>query len=175
MTQGMRQIEGYVLAGGESSRMGRDKAMLELDGVPLNVRAARLVDSIATGTTIVGAPERFNGLAWKVIADDSPGAGPLGGIATALRALRAARGLLDAAQPPGAHDARARPSSRPRLAQQKGNFDLPVRWNLHCGLQNAARIEASTDAVGQRIWAGKRGGQGKCAVPANELRAVASA
>jgi len=96
----MRQIEGYVLAGGESSRMGRDKAMLELDGVPLIVRAARLVDSIATGTTIVGAPERFNGLAWKVIADDTPGSGPLGGIATALRASEAAWNLVIACDLP---------------------------------------------------------------------------
>jgi molybdopterin-guanine dinucleotide biosynthesis protein A len=95
-----RQIGGFILAGGESSRMGRDKAMLELDGMPLIVRAARLVESIAVAPTIVGAPERFAELGWKVIPDDSPGSGPLGGIATALRASEAEWNLVIACDLP---------------------------------------------------------------------------
>jgi molybdopterin-guanine dinucleotide biosynthesis protein A len=76
---------GFVLAGGASSRMGRDKALLELDGCPLLVRAARLLESVVATVTIVGPPERLAGLGFPVVADDWPGAGPLGGIATALR------------------------------------------------------------------------------------------
>jgi len=79
-----RRVAGFILAGGESSRMGRDKALLELEGVSLIVRAARLVESIAGPPMIVGSPERFGALGWKTIADDFPGAGPLGGIATLL-------------------------------------------------------------------------------------------
>jgi molybdenum cofactor guanylyltransferase len=94
------QIGGFILAGGESSRMGRDKAMLELDGVPLVVRAARLAHAVAADPTIVGAPERFGALGWKAIADDFPGSGPLGGIATALGASDAEWNLVIACDLP---------------------------------------------------------------------------
>jgi len=66
--------------------MGRDKALLELHGVALVVRAARLVESVTRTPAIVGAPERLGGLGFAVIPDEWPGAGPLGGIATALHA-----------------------------------------------------------------------------------------
>src|SRR5271169_6341693 len=79
------QVGGFILAGGESSRMGRDKALLELNGETLIVRAAKLVE-LAVGTcAVVGDSVRLEGLALRVIEDDFPGAGPLGGIATALR------------------------------------------------------------------------------------------
>ena len=86
------RAEAFVLAGGESSRMGRDKALLELGGVPLIARAVKLCESVASECTIIGGAQagsgssgRFDGVASKVAADDFPGAGPLGGIATALR------------------------------------------------------------------------------------------
>jgi len=79
------QIAGFIMAGGESSRMGRDKALLRVDGVPLIVRTARLVESVAGPPTVVGNPETYSPLGLRVIGDDWPGAGPLGGIATALR------------------------------------------------------------------------------------------
>lgn len=75
---------GYVLAGGKSIRMGRDKALLRLDGVPLVVHAARLVQA-ATGTaTVVGSPEKYRSLGYPVVADSYSGAGPLAGIHAAL-------------------------------------------------------------------------------------------
>lgn len=87
MTEG--KVEGFILAGGESSRMGTDKALLELDGVPLIVREARLLETVVGAPTVVGYREEFGALGLRTIADDAPGAGPLGGIATALRAARA--------------------------------------------------------------------------------------
>jgi molybdopterin-guanine dinucleotide biosynthesis protein A len=82
----IERIGGFVLAGGQSSRMGCDKALLELGGVPLVVRAARLVESVARGATVIGRPDTFRAMKLHAVADDWPGAGPLGGIATALRA-----------------------------------------------------------------------------------------
>jgi molybdenum cofactor guanylyltransferase len=91
---------GFILAGGESSRMGRDKALLELDGVALVVRAARLVESVTRTPAIVGAPERLGGLGFAVIPDQWPGAGPLGGIATALHASQSTWNLIVACDLP---------------------------------------------------------------------------
>jgi len=79
------QIGGFILAGGESSRMGRDKALLEIDGVPMILRATRLMESVAGNSVIIGDSVRLEGLDLRIVADDFPGAGPLGGIATALR------------------------------------------------------------------------------------------
>jgi molybdenum cofactor guanylyltransferase len=94
------EIAGYVLAGGESARMGRDKALLEIGGEALVVRAARLVKSVAGNATVVGQPRVFQHLKLRAIADDWPSAGPLGGIATALRASEADWNLIVACDLP---------------------------------------------------------------------------
>ena len=96
----IEQIEGFILAGGESSRMGRDKALLELEGVALLVRTARVVESVAGPPTVVGNPESYRSLGLRVIGDDWPGAGPLGGIATALRVATAPWSLVVACDLP---------------------------------------------------------------------------
>jgi molybdopterin-guanine dinucleotide biosynthesis protein A len=78
------QVTGFVLAGGESSRMGRDKALLAIGGEPLVTRTAQLVESVAGEATVIGKPEVFRALGLRAASDDWPSAGPLGGIATAL-------------------------------------------------------------------------------------------
>jgi molybdopterin-guanine dinucleotide biosynthesis protein A len=78
-------ISTYILAGGQSSRMGRDKAMLAPGGTPLLLRTAALLAPLAGPPIIIGPPERYSALGYRVISDDAPSIGPLGGIATALR------------------------------------------------------------------------------------------
>ncbi|HEY4294075.1 molybdenum cofactor guanylyltransferase [Luteibacter sp.] len=71
-------IVGLVLAGGLSSRMGEDKAMLRIDGRSLLEMTIRtLWDAGAGGVAISGT--RAGG-----IPDRWPGAGPVGGIASAM-------------------------------------------------------------------------------------------
>lgn len=84
-------FDGAILAGGASSRMGRDKALIEIDGTPMvRIAATALADAGAARVFVVGgdAPAiEAAGLAW--VADDYPGEGPLGGVITALRAATA--------------------------------------------------------------------------------------
>src|SRR5271156_1985129 len=94
------QIAGFILAGGESTRMGRDKALVELGGEALIVRTARLVESVAGGATVIGDSAAYRSLGLRTIGDDWPGAGPLGGIATALRAASAPWSLVVACDLP---------------------------------------------------------------------------
>ncbi|MBI1738362.1 MAG: molybdenum cofactor guanylyltransferase [Acidobacteria bacterium] len=82
------QVQSFILSGGSSSRMGADKALLELAGQPLLLRAARLLDPLVASVTVIGDPARCAPLGLAVVPDDVPGLGPLGGIATALRISR---------------------------------------------------------------------------------------
>lgn len=64
--------------------MGRDKALLVLDGRTLLDRAAALLEPLTGPPTLIGSAERYAGGGWRVVADEVAGLGPLGGIATAL-------------------------------------------------------------------------------------------
>ena len=87
----MIETAGFVLAGGRSSRMGRDKSLLELDGEALVARAARRVEAAAGCVAIVGDLARHGHFGWPVVADLRPGEGPLAGIEAALASPHAAR------------------------------------------------------------------------------------
>jgi molybdopterin-guanine dinucleotide biosynthesis protein A len=89
-------IGSFILAGGASTRMGGDKSLLELAGETLIARTLHLLERCRLQPTMVGPREKFAGLALgaPVVADDSPGLGPLGGIATALRHTRKSWNLI---------------------------------------------------------------------------------
>lgn len=75
---------GFVLVGGRSSRMGRDKALLSYRGATLVESIARKVQHASGDVTLIGPPERYGALGHRVIPDRIPGSGPLGGVFTAL-------------------------------------------------------------------------------------------
>jgi molybdenum cofactor guanylyltransferase len=82
-----------ILAGGLSRRMGRDKAWLEFDGVPLVEHVARRVLPLASELVFsINNPDRFDPLLRslpiraQLIADQESGHGPLAGIAAGLGA-----------------------------------------------------------------------------------------
>lgn len=80
-------VSAAVMAGGRSSRFGRDKALLLLDGEPLLARAVRLLAPLTDDVLVLGPADRASVAPnAQVVQDGVPGIGPLGGIATALRA-----------------------------------------------------------------------------------------
>lgn len=90
------QISAAILAGGASSRMGRNKAFMMLDGTPLIARVAAPLCEVMqrsrgigellliTNTPAEYAVRELPQASWRVHTDVVPGAGPLGGIYTAL-------------------------------------------------------------------------------------------
>ena len=91
---------GFVLVGGRSSRMGRDKALLQWHGTPLAQHVAQAVRQAAGSVVLIGDPSRYGGLGYEVRADERPGLGPAGGVATALRLGRAEWNLIVACDMP---------------------------------------------------------------------------
>jgi len=95
-----RLFEGFVLAGGRSSRMGRDKALLPLDGSTLLEQIAARVRAAAGSVTLIGPPERYSGLGLPVAADLIEDCGPIGGVYTALKISPAPWNLVVACDMP---------------------------------------------------------------------------
>ena len=86
--RGVEGATGAVLCGGGSRRMGRDKAVIVVAGETLLARAARTLSGVFDEVLVVGREAPPPGLPPHVraLADERPGLGPLGGIATALAA-----------------------------------------------------------------------------------------
>jgi molybdenum cofactor guanylyltransferase len=78
---------GYVLAGGGSTRFGRDKALVEIGGAPLLLRMRSLLGDISDITkkvNVIADPHKYAALGITGISDRWEGQGPLAGIITAL-------------------------------------------------------------------------------------------
>jgi molybdopterin-guanine dinucleotide biosynthesis protein A len=79
-----------ILAGGKSIRMGRDKAFLKIDKIPLIKRQVRLLKRHFKKIFIVtNSPRKYRRLKGiKVVSDIAAGQGPIGGILSGLSASR---------------------------------------------------------------------------------------
>lgn len=92
-----RPFHGLILSGGLSSRMGRDKAQLPLDGEFLLERLARRLLGLTRSVTVAAGTreraelyrEQLGGLPGSLafVIDEYPGAGPLAGLHAGLSAL----------------------------------------------------------------------------------------
>ncbi|MCX8063463.1 MAG: NTP transferase domain-containing protein, partial [Anaerolineales bacterium] len=73
-----------VQAGGESRRMGKDKALLPFLGKPLIQRILeRLIPVVDEALVTTNHPERYGFLNVPLVGDVFPGRGALGGLYTA--------------------------------------------------------------------------------------------
>jgi len=85
------KLGAVILAGGESRRMGRDKAWLQAGGRPLIARALSVIgDAGITEVFISGrCGVDYSALGAPVLLDREPGLGPLAGIERALESVNA--------------------------------------------------------------------------------------
>ena len=91
---------GFVLVGGRSSRMGRDKALLPLSSRLLIEDIAAKVAAATGSVALIGAPERYKHVGLECLPDLRPGMGPLAGIETALLSGRGELNLIVACDMP---------------------------------------------------------------------------
>lgn len=81
----IKNIPGYILAGGDSNRFGEDKALFEYEGIPLIRRMLNLLSPLVSSTKIITKSGReFDDLGVKVLNDNLEVQTPLAGILRGL-------------------------------------------------------------------------------------------
>lgn len=83
-----KETSAFVLAGGQSLRMGSDKALLALVGQPLIEHALSILRNAGLSPVIAGARSDLSRFA-RVILDPNPDLGPLSGICASLESSSA--------------------------------------------------------------------------------------
>lgn len=98
----MITLTAVLLAGGESRRMGRDKATIELGGRPLWQRQLELLRYLRPEKIFVSARSAPSWLpsTIELLIDDAPSHGPLSGLTKGLAAMRTTHLLVLAVDMP---------------------------------------------------------------------------
>jgi molybdopterin-guanine dinucleotide biosynthesis protein A len=94
-------VTGLILLGGKSSRYGSNKALVEIDGVRLVDRVARVMKSIFHRVLLLtNTPEEYVYLRIPMVEDLIKGLGPMGGIYTGLSTISDEAGFFVACDMP---------------------------------------------------------------------------
>ena len=78
-------ISGYILAGGKSSRLGTDKALLLVQDEPLLMRIKKLIDPFCKTVGISGLKTEYVDFNIRMVPDLYHGIGPISGIISSLK------------------------------------------------------------------------------------------
>lgn len=129
-------IIGLILAGGRSSRMGADKALMEIAGLSMLDRTARILRHMGAELVVVSG-SRPGG-----IPDRWPEAGPVGGMASAADVLPDADVLVVPVDMPRLGHAVLAPLLSPgsRRATRWAGHPLPMRLTLDTGTREALAV-----------------------------------
>ncbi|MDR7520375.1 MAG: molybdenum cofactor guanylyltransferase [Armatimonadota bacterium] len=97
----LSDLTGVVLAGGQSRRLGTDKAFIEVEGVPMIGRVLGALWACCADVVIVAKdPARYQGLDARLIPDAWPAQAPLVGVCSGLRAMETPWGFVAACDLP---------------------------------------------------------------------------
>jgi molybdopterin-guanine dinucleotide biosynthesis protein A len=90
------EITGIILAGGRSSRMGKDKGLCDFKGKALVAYAMDILQPLC-GEIMISAnhfPEKYDAFGYPVIADEVKDIGPMGGIYSCLKKSKTQHNLI---------------------------------------------------------------------------------
>lgn len=115
-------MTGIVLAGGKSSRFGRNKAFIQVDGEPIIERILKVFEQLFDSSLVVtNTPLEYQYLDVEIVTDIIPGMGALGGIYTGLLSISASHAFVVACDMPFLN-----PDLIRFIIRQSGNFDVVV-------------------------------------------------
>jgi molybdopterin-guanine dinucleotide biosynthesis protein A len=86
----MMRFSAALLAGGRSRRMGRDKAFIEIGGVPLWQRQLQILQKLAPAEIFISGPARPEWISSgaTIVSDSTDDVGPIGGLIAVLQCCR---------------------------------------------------------------------------------------
>ena len=118
----MEGVTGFILLGGKSSRYGSNKAFVEIEGVRLVDRVARVMKSIFHRIVLLtNTPEEYAFLETPMVEDLIKGLGPMGGIYTGLMTLPGEVGFFVACDMPFLSESLIR-----HMVDVRDDFDVVV-------------------------------------------------
>ena len=118
----IKNVTGFILLGGKSSRYGSNKAFVEIEGVRLVDRVARVMKSIFHRIVLLtNTPEEYAYLQMPMVEDLIKGLGPMGGIYTGLMTLPGEVGFFVACDMPFLSESLIR-----HMVDVRDDFDVVV-------------------------------------------------
>lgn len=145
---------GYVLVGGNSSRMGRNKALLPYHGRTLSEAVAETLHRLTGQATLVGGSRDTEWVRFGFVSDLYPGEGPLGGILTALRHSTSDWNLIAACDMPCLREDFLR---QLLTIAEAGDADAVIptgpsgKWEPLCAAYHRRCLQPLTDAFAQGV------------------------
>jgi len=126
MSKNLLEITGVLLTGGKSRRMGRNKALLKLDGKELIERNLETLNKVCSEVVISSnEDDLYKGYGYPVITDDIKGKGPLGGIYSVLKKAKNDHLFFAACDMPFLHEEAIR-----YIYREMNDFDAVVPYAL---------------------------------------------
>lgn len=144
----IKVVTGLILAGGKSSRFGKNKALVEVGGVRLIERVIRVMGSVFQQLIIVtNTPDEYAYLELPMIEDLIKGLGPLGGLYTGLESISTEAGFFVACDMPFLSEPLIR-----HILEFRDEFDviLPkIDWKIEAlhGLYNKSCLPAIRELI----------------------------
>jgi molybdenum cofactor guanylyltransferase len=145
---------GFVLVGGASSRMGRDKALLPLDGTTMIETIAARVRAAAGNVTLIGPVEKYANLGLPIAPDAIENCGPLGGLYTALSQTTENWNLLVACDMPDVTEAFLKQLLAAAEASDADCLVPEMDGKIHplCAVYHRRLVAAAESAIRRKLF-----------------------
>ncbi len=147
-------MSGILMAGGQSSRMGRDKGFISLGGRMLYQFPLRVLEALCDEILISSCNDFPHAEGHRVVCDEISGIGPIGGLYTCLKKARHHLCLVISYDMP-----LVKPALFRHLLQQRKDEDIVVpvheghRFEPLCGLYHKNALQAMEAQIKQGSYA----------------------
>jgi molybdenum cofactor guanylyltransferase len=89
MNEARLSVSAIIQAGGQSRRMGQDKALIDYQGRPIIAHVIETLRVLTNDVVVISnRSDLYSSFGARVVADYDPPCGPLGGIAVGLQAVQ---------------------------------------------------------------------------------------